>query len=77
MMRGAVISSPIHPKERHMLRRLDQCDGEYLAMHGLADKLACAALVHAGYAKRHGVFAHHYRITPQGEAYLDRLARAH
>jgi hypothetical protein len=76
-MRGSVITTALKPAERNFLRRLDDRDGEFLLASGLAEKLAGAALLQAGYAKRHPVFPHHFSSNPAGEYYLARLARAH
>lgn len=76
-MRNVAISTPLKPAERHFLRLLDQRDGELLMARGLSEKLAGAALVHAGYAQRCGVIPHRYQITPTGERYLHQLARAY
>jgi hypothetical protein len=76
-MRAFSITSPLNPKERHMLRQLDDRDGAFVPVHRMNELVACAALAHAGYARKHEVYPHHYQITPQGEYYLERLARAH
>ncbi|WP_438752041.1 hypothetical protein [Pararhizobium sp. O133] len=76
-MRHATEIIPLKPKERQFLRQLNERDGEYLMARGLAEKLAGAALVQAGYAKRHPVHSHHFSINPAGEYYLGRLTRAH
>ncbi|WP_156373884.1 hypothetical protein [Rhizobium sp. Leaf386] len=68
---------PLKPKERNFLRQLNDRDGEFLMARGLAEKLAGAALVQAGYATRHSVLPHHFSINPAGEYYLGRLMRPH
>lgn len=75
-MRGHSIS-PLTPAQRAFLRRLNEIDGEYLMATGLRDKLAACALVQIGYAHRHPVFPHHFKLAGPGEYYLDRLMRAH
>lgn len=76
-MRGPAITTPLQPRARDFLRKLNEREGEPLLARGLREKLAGAALMQAGYAKRHPFFPHHYSISPAGEYYLDRLARAH
>ena len=74
---GLAITTPLKAAERDFLRRLSERDGEALLARGLAQKLAGAALVQAGYAAKHPIFPHTFLINPAGEHYLDRLARAH
>lgn len=76
-MPRAAITSSLKPAERGFLRRIADRHGDFLLASGLAEKLAGAALVQAGYAQRHPVFPHHFSINPAGEHYLARLARAH
>ncbi len=76
MMGALAITSPLRPAQRHMLRQLNERDGEFVAFHRKRELIDCAALLQAGYAEKHTIFPHRYRITPQGEYYLDRLARA-
>ena len=75
-MRGPAITASIRPAERHTLRQLNERDGEFVPFYRKGDLISCAALAHAGYARKHAIYPHHYRITPQGEYYLERLARA-
>lgn len=77
MMPRLAITTPIPERDRVTLRLLDDRDGAFVPFHRSQELVSCAVLAHAGYARKCPVYPHRYQITPAGEYYLERLARAH